>query len=874
MTKKELVAGEDYFKDVYDTFGFEEQNWSAKRIHAFIKGMYEDGFIFRATDVELRTILSANGLLNTSGQYEKFIKNLIHNRHTEEGKEIIKDFVNDDTINDDEIQDNDNDNDNEEPSEDSIESDEERGLQDDRNDDTKPGDFVQPEKIFADADYYNSISVDEEIVKFFIANAKNKLWADIFKDEKKTIEGIEKIDISKNHYRESIYKDFMKEYQGAKNILVPKFMTEGCDFETLNLMQKLVAYKIKSQPFFANFSGTGSGKTLSAILAAHTIKAKITLVVCPNETVKQWGEELGTRFGNENVYMKKDIFNLKTSDKPQFLILNWEMLQKEYDETHFVKLLKNKIDFVILDEVHLVKIRSVKQDKSKRRDLTEQILYEIKEKNPDLRLLFMTATPVINNLTEGKTLLELLTGNRYDDLDTKTTIPNAVMLHQKLVTVSIRQIPQYKKHTENKVMITHPGNFTWEEINALKKTPLAIEELLTDARLPHIIEQIDGPTVIYTDFVGNSDSSNETILNKIVNAVEKAGHKVDVHSGQIKSGLRRFKDGEVDVLVATKAISTGVNGLQVRCSNLIFNTIPWTHALYEQIIGRIIRTGQENPVTIHLNLVEIGGLPYDESKLMDKLEFKKKVAQAAVDGTIPSEQKISAEEAIKNLLQWKERVLKGEISAITRAVIIAPLQVTETAKKYEKPENYLRDVHKKINTQKSSTTHEQLLNDPSIFAEYHRHLEIARKSWPINPTEHWIKRIRRLSKTAKIGDFGCGLAKISDTFGKRVKSFDHTSVGPHVECADISDVKEFIKDGKLDVAIYCQSLMGTNWRDYIKEAARVLKVTGILYVTESASHLEKGESRHDLISVIESNGFSILKKDIIGKFIFIEAIKN
>jgi hypothetical protein len=41
--------------------------------------------------------------------------------------------------------------------------------------------------------------------------------------------------------------------------------------------------------------------------------------------------------------------------------------------------------------------------------------------------------------------------------------------------------------------------------------------------------------------------------------------------------------------------------------------------------------------------------------------------------------------------------------------------------------------------------------------------------------------------------------------------FDHASVGQHVECAYISDVKEFIKNGKLDVAMCCQSSMGTNW---------------------------------------------------------------
>jgi superfamily II DNA or RNA helicase len=878
------IDGKDYVSNFYALLGIEDPNWTAQKIHAFIKGIYDDGWIFRATDIELRAVLSTDGLLNTSGKYEKFIKNLIHNRHTEEGREIIKDFINNDEINEDSTN---QDTTSKESLENSDESDETDVLQDDKNDETSPVGYIQPEKIFADTEHYINITVDEEVIKFIIANAKNKLWADIFEDEEKTIEGINKSDISSNYYRETIYKEFMEEYRGTKNIQVPKFMTKGCDFKTLNYMQKLVAYKIKSQQFFANFSGTGTGKTLSAILAAHAINSKLTLVVCPNETVQQWGKEIGKRYGVTNVYMKKDIFNFKFSKEPQFLILNWEMLQKDYDETYFFKLLKNKIDFVILDEVHRVKIRSRKQDKSKkldknkrrhkskRRELTEQILYEIKEKNPDLRLLFMTATPIINNLMEGKTLLELLTGIEYTDIATRTTIPNAVVLHQKLVTMSIRQIPQYPEPTKNIEIITHPGNFTWDEINALKKTPLRIEELLTDARLPYIIKQIDGPTIIYTDFVGNSVTSNETILKKIENAVKDAGHTVDIHSGEIKSGKQRFIDGDVDVLIATQAISEGVNGLQDRCSNLIFNTVPWTHALYEQIVGRVVRTGQKNPVTIHQNLVEIEGLPYDKMKLYDKLEFKKKVAQAAVDGKIPSVEKISPEEAIRKLLHWKERILRGEISAITRAVIIAPLQISETAKKYEKPENYLRDMHLKINTQKSSTTHEQFLKDPEIFADYHRHLEMYRPTWSINPVDHWITRIRRLSRTAKIGDFGCGLAKIADTFGKRVKSFDHTSVGPHVECADISDVKEFIKNGKLDVAIYCQSLMGTNWRDYFKEAARVLKVTGILYVTESASHLEKGRSQHDLISVIESNGFSIMKKEILGgKFIFIEAIKN
>jgi len=52
-------------------------------------------------------------------------------------------------------------------------------------------------------------------------------------------------------------------------------------------MQKFVAYKVKTDKFFCNFSGTGAGKTLSAVLASRVIDSKMTVIVCPNDVVKQ-----------------------------------------------------------------------------------------------------------------------------------------------------------------------------------------------------------------------------------------------------------------------------------------------------------------------------------------------------------------------------------------------------------------------------------------------------------------------------------------------------------------------------------------------------------------------------------------------------------
>jgi hypothetical protein len=78
---------------------------------------------------------------------------------------------------------------------------------------------------------------------------------------------------------------------------------------------------------------------------------------------------------------------------------------------------------------------------SLRRRNLEGLLTSIRKKNPNIKILGLSATPVVNNLNEGKSLLELMTGKIYDDLATTPTIPNAVILYEKLSTISIRELP-------------------------------------------------------------------------------------------------------------------------------------------------------------------------------------------------------------------------------------------------------------------------------------------------------------------------------------------------------------------------------------------------------------------------------------------------
>jgi hypothetical protein len=143
------------------------------------------------------------------------------------------------------------------------------------------------------------------------------------------------------------------------------------------------------------------------------------------------------------------------------------------------------------------------KNQSQRRKNLDGLMTAVRKKNNDVKVLGRSATPVVNNLMEGRSLLELITGKIYDDVSTKPTIPKAVTLYEKLSLVSIREIPQYDiaKHIEPidvKMQIHQNEIISFKE---LKRNPLTIERFSSDAKIPEIIKHIEDKTIIYTEYV-------------------------------------------------------------------------------------------------------------------------------------------------------------------------------------------------------------------------------------------------------------------------------------------------------------------------------------------------------------------------------------
>ena len=112
-----------------------------------------------------------------------------------------------------------------------------------------------------------------------------------------------------------------------------------------------------------------------------------------------------------------------------------------------------------------------------------------------------------------------------------------------------------------------------------------------------------------------------------------------------------FCNGNAQVLIASRPIVVGKDGLQKVCDNIIINTLPWTNAQYKQLIGRLVRRGQtKDTVKIHIIKAKLNGYPYDERMKWNRIIYKRTLADCAVDGVMPIKNLATRSQAMKELV--------------------------------------------------------------------------------------------------------------------------------------------------------------------------------------------------------------------------------
>ncbi len=229
-----------------------------------------------------------------------------------------------------------------------------------------------------------SINVDEETIKFFVVGRIADLWKLTFREGSDgiTFSQIKSEGRNNNRFHDEIVDTYIAEYEATTAIKAQ--LPDGYSFPKGNptLMQVYTAYKLKTSQYFSNFSGTGAGKTLSAVLASRVIDSKITVIVCPNDVVEQWKNVIREVFPASNVKTGRDAFYfVEDNNNYNYLVLNYDKFSQDDSPNLIINLVKqNRINFVILDEIHFSKVRHEDRETSQRRKNLDGLLTAIRKK--------------------------------------------------------------------------------------------------------------------------------------------------------------------------------------------------------------------------------------------------------------------------------------------------------------------------------------------------------------------------------------------------------------------------------------------------------------------------------------------------------------
>ena len=155
-----------------------------------------------------------------------------------------------------------------------------------------------------------------------------------------------------------------------------------------------------------------------------------------------------------------------------------------------------------------------------------------------------------------------------------------------------------------------------------------VEELEEILRSEGFFEDSGRRLLIFTEF--------RDTLDHLVDKLSAWGFRVGQIHGGMKVGTRdeagtrlyveqQFRDGDIQVLVATEAAGEGIN---LQCCNVLFNfDIPWNPNRLEQRMGRIHRYGQQLDCII-FNFVAVNTI---EGRVLQRLLSKLQEIRDALD---------------------------------------------------------------------------------------------------------------------------------------------------------------------------------------------------------------------------------------------------
>jgi superfamily II DNA or RNA helicase len=221
--------------------------------------------------------------------------------------------------------------------------------------------------------------------------------------------------------------------------------------------------------------------------------------------------------------------------------------------------------------------------------------------------------------------------------------------------------------------------------------------------------------------------------------------------------------------------------------------------------------------------------------------------------------------------------IQKDVKPAKKSTTIKPKleEKTKSPTNKQRIQSEYQELTKKMSTQKSETTKKMFETEPKLWIQYHDRRDFSFKGYnnqneiPVNKIISYLETKQKHRLT--ILDLGCGRNLIFNHFKANnkftIRGYDYVAFNESIK-ADISNLPE--KDESIKVCIYSQSLMGSNWKDYLIEAKRVLEYNGEIIISES---IERYDIIKDYLKELE---MKIINEEYIetNRWFYIYVIKQ
>ena len=224
---------------------------------------------------------------------------------------------------------------------------------------------------------------------------------------------------------------------------------------------------------------------------------------------------------------------------------------------------------------------------------------------------------------------------------------------------------------------------------------------------------------------------------------------------------------------------------------------------------------------------------------MEKLFSKKTVETKGGKGQKPNWKKAEKRPPRENTPQTQSAEVKEKRQLEKRA----PERPKKEMKNIEASldSSRFRLLNEMLYTQSSEESQKYFSGNNEAYKIYHEGFSQQTARWshePVKIVAEYIKSHRDNLGGGELLDLGCGTGQLEillkDTgIYKAIHSYDLVQTSPHVQICDIKNVPR--PDHSASTVVFCLSLMGTNYIDFIVEANRLLKSQGHLIIAEVTS---------------------------------------